>query len=205
MNNTDADGFKALFEQTAGYYGGKMSGMDIWWKALLGYSLTEVQLAFSLHITDPQAGKFAPLAADIIRILQSQDGHPGVEEAWALVKHALGDERCTLVLTLPMKAAFLAADSLADDKIGARMAFKEVYQNEIRKARASGERLKWDCLLGRDPVQRDEVVQLAVREGRLAISRARMLMAYVSDEAPLLASPEARRRIGELKQKLLAK
>lgn len=91
-------------------------------------------------------------------------GHPSPEEAWAMVHHALGDERETLVVTGPMRTAFFAADSLCDDKIAARMTFLEVYKREIG---AANRKPQWGVIAGWDLTRRSDVVGQAVIAGKL--------------------------------------
>ena len=64
------------------------------------------------------------------------DGRPGAEEAWALIPKI---EDPSGILTEEMQAAMRVAYGLLFDvPIAARMAFKEAYQREFQKARASG-------------------------------------------------------------------
>lgn len=114
--------------------------------------------------------------ADILDRLPN--GHQGPEQAWASVRHAIGDERVTLVLSEPTRAAFLAADALAGDEIAARMAFREVYMRETGEARAEGGPVRWTFILGSDAAQRDDVITQAVVHGKLAPDRAFGLLAH---------------------------
>ena len=72
--------------------------------------------------------------ADILDRIPS--GHPKVEEAWALVAQSLDNEDISLVWTNEMAMACGAARLLREDKVAARMAFKEVYTEAVNKARA---------------------------------------------------------------------
>lgn len=132
-------------------------------------------------------------------------GHPGVEEAWSLVCRAIGDERATVILTEPMRAAFYAAEQLVDDEVGARMAFKEVYARDVALARQSAAMPEWSAILGHDPAERDAKITQAVTDGRIEPQRALTLMAH-HDEVTLeslmaLAPPEVRAKLGELQIK----
>lgn len=94
-------------------------------------------------------------------------GHPGPEEAWAIVAPALADERVTFVQTDQIANAFGVALHLADNPIAARMAFMERYRDELRKARNAGETAIWRPSLGWDREGREGPLAEAVRLGRL--------------------------------------
>lgn len=114
--------------------------------------------------------------ADIIDRIPG--GHPGPEEAWALVSKALNDESVTLVWTDPMREAFFVADKLADDPIAARMAFKETYTKLIAIAREQGKPLVWNATLGTDATARVAALEEAVQQGKLSVSHVSKLLPY---------------------------
>lgn len=116
--------------------------------------------------------------ADILKRLPS--GHPGPEEAWAMVAHALGDERETIVLTPPMEQAWWAADALYYDPIAARMAFLEVYRRAVATAGAP----TWRPILGWDAERRDAVLEQAVELGRLPKGRVAGVLGNASYPMP---------------------
>ncbi len=210
MQSSDKIGFKSLFSQTADYYDGKMGSLDIWWNALEAFDFAAIRKAFSDHITDPNTGKFAPKASDIIGRIQANDGHPGTEQSWAQLKGFLGDETQTIILTHPQKAAFLAADAIADDPIAARMTFKEVYEHELRQWRASGKPIEFTHILGTDPYQRDEAVKQAVKDGKLLPTMATQLLAHKSEHVSFdqlleLAPPGVREQLATLPRSLGAR
>lgn len=100
-------------------------------------------------------------------VLQRLDtGHPGPEEAWAMVAPALGDERVTLIVTTPMRTAFFVSADL--DRIAARMAFLEVYRREVATAGSPD----WNVILGHDPLGRESALCEAVDQGRITADRA---------------------------------
>jgi len=109
-------------------------------------------------------------------------GHPGPEEAWAMVAHALGDERMTVIVTEPMRRAFFAADQLASDPIAARMAFLEVYRRE--SAQHPGLPV-WNAILGFDKAARESALLAAVAAGRLKTSDALVLLPAEADQGRL--------------------
>ncbi len=116
--------------------------------------------------------------ADIIQRIDS--GHPGPEEAWSLVAHALGDERETLVLTTPMRVAYWRAEALFLDPIAARMAFIETYRREVATAGPPD----WHVLPGWDGARRDVALRQAVEQGKLTAAYADKLLAHVDAQMP---------------------
>lgn len=112
--------------------------------------------------------------ADILDRIPS--GHPKVEEAWALVAQSLDNEDISLVWTNEMAMACGAARLLREDKVAARMAFKEVYTEAVNKARAKKSPPVWRVSLGYDPSGREHVVLEAVRKGQLSIEFAMKLL-----------------------------
>lgn len=103
--------------------------------------------------------------SDIIARLD--DGRPGVEEAWATVAPALGNESVTIVWTDEMAAAYGVACNLDGDKVAARMAFREHYEAECKAARAKGVPVKWSACLGHDPAGREGPLLAAAKKGLL--------------------------------------
>lgn len=113
-------------------------------------------------------------------------GHPGVEEAWAIVSKALNDEGVTMVQTREMCTAFGVALGLQNDEVAARMAFKEIYQRETAEARARGDvRPKWTVSLGHDAARREGPLRAAVEAGRITLEQAQRFL-----PAPLVVSGE---------------
>lgn len=110
------------------------------------------------------------LAGIVSRI---DDGHPGVEEAWAMLPR---DEATSVVWTHQMSAAYGIASHLMDDPVAARMAFKEAYTKAVQKARDDHIRPRWWASLGHDPAGREPVIREAVEKGRLAVSQAQVLL-----------------------------
>lgn len=147
-----------------------------------------------------------PTVADIIQRLESRDGRPGVEEAWALIPL---DERSSVVWTPEMATAYgLAAALMQSDPIAARMAFKEKYLAEVRVSREQKRPVKWSLSGGYDKESRKAAIQLAIDAGRITPSEAARIMPELEKPTDKLAiagpsepevSPEiARERIREL-------
>lgn len=110
------------------------------------------------------------LAGIVSRI---DDGHPGVEEAWAMLPR---DEATSVVWTHQMSAAYGIASHLMDDPVAARMAFKEAYTKAVQKARDDHIRPRWWASLGHDPQGREAVIREAVERGRLGVAHAQKLL-----------------------------
>jgi len=129
--------------------------------------------------------------ADVLGRLD--DGRPGVEEAWSMVPTG---EHETVVWTKEMSQAMAAANPLIDagDKVGARMAFKEVYQDLCRKARDLGVPVSWSVSLGWDKGGREPAIKEAVIAGRLTNQQALMFIPDADLSNLMLAAPEEIRR-----------
>lgn len=113
------------------------------------------------------------------------DGRPGVEEAWSMLPH---DEATTAVWTDEMCRAWSIALPLMDDKVAARMAFKEAYAKELAGARNEKRMVRWSASLGHDKYGREAVLLDAVEKGRLGAPHVRGLLPYheISEQADLL-------------------
>lgn len=97
--------------------------------------------------------RFKLTLADVISRLD--DGRPGAEQAWASFPKS---EDLAGLVTDEMSAAWGAAAPLyASDKVGARMAFKEAYDREIRQARAEGKAPKWRVSPGFDKAHTESI------------------------------------------------
>lgn len=183
MNPSDREDLTAILSATLELYGRKLSppAFSIWFEALKHWPLEACKQALGRHVQT--GGDHAPVPADIIRLLQADDGWIGAEEAWAIVAKTLSDESVTVFWTRPMQVAFGAAIELQDDKIAARMAFREVYNRELALAREQGERPVWQVSPGTDPQQREPAISEAMRLGRIAPDYAQKLLPGESDTA----------------------
>lgn len=114
--------------------------------------------------------------ADVIARLD--DGRPGPEEAWAMIRSALEDERVTVVWTEEMAEASGPARELviAGDPVAGRMAFLESYRARVILARDAGKPPVWSPSLGTDPAGREGSLLDAVKRGRLGIAHAAQLL-----------------------------
>lgn len=110
-------------------------------------------------------------------------GHPGLEEAWAIVAPCLNNEDTTIVWTEEMRQAYGVAALLASDPIAARMAFREKYTELVFNARATRQQVRWSVSFGYDVGARPAALEKAVALNRISASHAAALL---PDQAPLL-------------------
>lgn len=173
--------------------------------AVIGQSMTDTELAMvvsDLSVYPPAAVLTALTRCrrELKRITLSDiidripGGHPGVEEAWAMVSTVMRDEQASIVWTDEMRQAYGVAVALSDDPVAARMAFKESYLSQIGEARAKGQLVKWSVSLGWDKQRREIVVKEAVEKGRLTHESA---LAYCPD-LTLLNTSESRMLLEEV-------
>lgn len=114
--------------------------------------------------------------ADVIARLN--DGHLGVEEAWALCPR---DEDATVVWTDEISNAFGSARPLLreGDQVGARMAFKESYADQLRQAREAKRAARWWVSQGHSKEDRVAPMLRAVEMGRLPAAWVRREVGYL--------------------------
>lgn len=127
--------------------------------------------------------------ADVLSRLE--DGRPGVEEAWSMVPKG---EDVTVVWTEEMAKAMAAAHPLLDcgDDVGARMAFKEVYQKLCQSARDRSIPVSWSVSLGWDKGGRESAIKEAVIAGRLTAKQATIYLPNFDENTqPLPAQIQA--------------
>jgi hypothetical protein len=128
-------------------------------------------------------------------MLRLDDGRPTVEEAWAMVPK---NELDSVVWTQEMAEAHsVAAPLIASDEVAARMAFREVYNREVLKARAAARPPKWWASFGHDSRGRDTVIRMAVEKGRLPAPYAAALIGAPVEEIALLAPPEQHQALAD--------
>jgi len=203
MNSTDKASFATHILAIAEIYGKALSpaAIGIYWNALQGYPLAEVQRAIERHVQDAEAGRFFPKPADLIRQLQPRTGgddHPDPDEAWGLLVRLIADERETGVLTDEMRAGWQACQPILDlgDEVGARRCFIEVYARHVADARRHGQRARWTVTLGTCPQLRAQRLTEAVQAQRLTRAQVTALLpgpapASLDQVAGLLEGPDA--------------
>lgn len=114
--------------------------------------------------------------ADILTRLE--DGRPGPEEAWATITLAMTNESRTIVWCEEMREAFGVANSLSDDPVAARMAFKEHYTLLVDKAREEGVQPQWCASLGTDKADRERAIVDGLKQGRLTAQYAQRMLPH---------------------------
>ena len=72
MKATDKPDFLALVADVLAYHRQPASEfvLGVWWEACKAFSMEQVQKALQAHAMDPERGRFAPLVADVVRVLQ---------------------------------------------------------------------------------------------------------------------------------------
>lgn len=203
MNSTDLNGFGEHILAIAEIYGKALSpaAIGIYWTALQGYPLAEVQRAIERHVQDAEAGRFFPKPADLIRQLRPRagdDDHPDPDEAWGLLVRLIADERETGVLTDEMRAGWQACQPILalGDEVGARRCFLTVYARHVEDARRHGQRARWTVTLGTCPQLRAQRLTEAVQARRLSRAQLTALLpgpapASLDQVAGLLEGPDA--------------
>lgn len=127
----------------------------------------ESQVASALSRCKRELTGRLTLAAIIQRI---DDGHLGIEEAWALVPR---NEADTVVWTDEIAQAYGVCSALLEtDQVAARMAFKESYSRALAVARAERRAARWWVCLGHDQARRITAIKQALDVGRLTLEEA---------------------------------
>jgi hypothetical protein len=112
--------------------------------------------------------------AEIINRLD--DGRPTADAAWAIMAQGQ-DEAVTIVINNEMAQAMQYARHLVqDDRVAARMAFKDSYQKIVAEARNSALAPSWFPSLGHDPSLRAEALQRALDQGILTAEQVSPIM-----------------------------
>lgn len=146
------------------------AGLAMAYKILEKYDISDIQSAIMFHLSDPESGQFAPKPADIIKQIEENnpDGRPAPDEAWSIALQSF-DEYATVVLNDEIAASLEYAREIyhQGDKTGARMAFKQSYEKQIKAARSEGKPVKWWPSLGMDAAGRQSVIEKAVFDGLL--------------------------------------
>lgn len=148
--------------------------VDIWMSVLAPYSLQQVKQALRYHVSK---SKFAPKPADIIEIINQQDGRPSSDEAWPIALQA-ADEAATAVWTAEIEQAWFHCYPVYEqgDEVGARMTFRQHYDRLVADARANGIPVKWNVSLGHDPDLRKNALVQAERQGLIGHERVENLL-----------------------------
>lgn len=91
MDATDRQRFAVMLAGLGELYNRKMSPQlaDVYWHALEGYDITDVERAASRHMTNPDSGQFMPKPADFVRLIDG-DSESAALSAWSKVREAMG-------------------------------------------------------------------------------------------------------------------
>lgn len=119
--------------------------------------------------------------AAILQRVQTADGRPEPNEAWAIALSA-SDEFDSVMMTKEVQMAMAVSAPVlsAGDKIGARMAFLSAYTRFVDTARREATPAIWSLSLGFDPARRAIAVEDALRLGRLSAPEANAHLARLS-------------------------
>lgn len=152
-------GLSELYDRSLSPY-----AAEIFERALDGYPKDEVLRALTKCMKE--LTRFPTVAEVISRI---DDGHPGVEEAWAMIPK---NEYDSAVWTDEMREAYFSGVNMLveEDVIAARMAFKEKYSKLLADARLRRKKARWEITLGNDIQKRKSVAIDAISKGLLNIS-----------------------------------
>ncbi len=185
MKRADLDAFGEMLDAVCsllsrGVYQPNPMNTALFFRALAHHSLAEVRAGFDAHVADKQRGRFVPVPADILAQIEdaaADDGRPAVEEAWAKAMRS-ADEFETVVWTDEMAQAWgeVAPLFAKGDKVGARMAFKDVYARLVDAARRVRRPVNWSTALGFDMERRTLALAAATHAG----------IAYEPPDAPRL-------------------
>lgn len=202
----DLDRIVEAVTATAEVMGQQMAPTAI---ALIAEDLAEYPIADvdkALRRVRRECQRFS-LAAVIERL---PNGWPGPEEAWASFPKRDED---TGVVTQEALHAWSIAEPLWEDgdKVGARMAFKEAYQEAV--AQSDRRSPQWQVSLGWDVKGREEPIKRAIEQGLISHERVQHMLPQPEDCGPIVGlltgkvskipiSEEAKKRISELRKML---
>lgn len=90
MTENDRREFAELLAGALAFWGKQLSAftLEVWWRALQPYDLATIRRAFSVHAVDPEQGRFAPMPADIVRLIGGTHTDAALV-AWSKVDRAV--------------------------------------------------------------------------------------------------------------------
>ena len=180
MNDQQVAGLAAAICATAEAMGQEMNPGTAAMMAedLCAYSVPVVKAALKACRFEVK-GKLA--MADILHRVQSSDGRPGKDEAWAIAM-TTNDEFETVVLTDEIQLALAAAKPVLDagDKVGARMAFISAYERFVGQAREDANPVSWHVSVGFDANRRIQAVTKAMELKRIPREHGQKYLADLS-------------------------
>ena len=110
--------------------------------------------------------------ADILDRLPN--GHPGVEEAWA-IELQFRNEAETVVRTDEMREASAVSFAIKNE-VQARMAYKEIYESLMAERRRDRQPPAWTVSLGTHKPGIEQALKEAVAKGRISVQAAIKLL-----------------------------
>lgn len=113
---------------------------------------------------------------DIIDRLPAKDESgdwPGANAAWAACPSS---EAETVIWTTEASEAHHEATVNTDDPTAQRLAFRELYENKVKRARDAGRRPRWHQTLGTDKAGREQPLRDAERRGLISAETVRGLL-----------------------------
>lgn len=174
MLNNDKVQFVKILAACLDMYGRERSDtvMALWSRLMEPYSLSDVTDALSSHM---RTSKFCPTPADIISYLDSKDGRPTPDEAWAMCPKS---EYESVFWTDEMSQAYAVACPLIEqgDKVAARKAFIDRYESLVAAARSIGVPVKVTPSFGFDKAGREDAIQRAVDRGLISNQKASLYL-----------------------------
>ena len=126
-------------------------------------------------------------------------GHPGPEQAWAMIACAMNDERQSLIWSDEMREAYGAALGVRNDDVASRMTFKEVYQLAVRNAREEKRPILWTLSKGTDKSLLELVIVEGVKDGKLTPEYAQRQIPHL-----VLSELEVLRIVNQVSPRLLS-
>jgi len=72
MQTADRADFQALLTDALAFYRQDVSSfaLSVWWQACEPFEIAQVRRALTAHAMDPDRGRFAPMPADLVRVLR---------------------------------------------------------------------------------------------------------------------------------------
>jgi len=131
-------------------------------------------------------GRFS--LAQMIEMIDGQDGRPGVETAWGIVSRVLNDEEVTEFFTPEMEQAYWVCASIYAEQghIPARQAFKEVYGDALLSARSKGATVAWKCQQGTNKIAAESAIKHALEDGKISKQAAITYLPACADDTRFL-------------------
>lgn len=193
MLESDLIGFSELLGDIAALYGKTLTTTQIamWFRLMGAFSIDQVRAAFDAHARDAARGRFMPVPADLLGMLETLDGRPTPEEAWSTAASIHGNEDITVTWTAETAQAWSeVGQSLMDigDRFNASRAFITKYTELVQEARRNRIPVQWNICLGWDKELRHQAIQQAVAAGRITRQYAATIHPRNQDAGPVVAA-----------------